>query len=86
VGENFLGESILRRFCYGALPEGWDGVMDVSEIKLALDKVFENEFRAVDAAEKLKEVMDYCEELLEGLGYELRKRESRRGGSEAHRN
>ena len=46
--------------------------MDIEEIKRALDRVFERELRAVDAAEALKEVVAHCEELLEGLGYELR--------------
>ena len=58
--------------------------MDIEEIKRALDGVFEREIRTVDAAEKLKDVVAYCEELLEGLGYEF-KRFSRRSGSEAHR-
>lgn len=58
--------------------------MDVEEIKRALDGVFEREVRTVDAAEKLKEVVAHCEELLEGLGYEF-KGANRRSGSEAHR-
>ena len=58
--------------------------VDVEEIKRALDGVFEREVRTVDAAEKLKEVVAHCEELLEGLGYEF-KSANRRSGSEAHR-
>tara|TARA_B100001123_G_C14920223_1_gene871469 strand:- start:101 stop:385 length:285 start_codon:yes stop_codon:yes gene_type:complete len=82
--KNFEVGSILEE-----VPLWWrtgerEETVDIEEIKRALDGVFEREVRAVDAAEKLKEVAAYCEELLEGLGYEF-KRISRRSGSEAHR-